>query len=181
MMKHDIINECAKEEYCEYIYDELILNAKQTIIQCQSYMSIFRIKLPISCYTNFRDALFHFYKMHLCVTEFDVYTQSFAVKEHLSRAETDAINNMIVFFSKGIEVLLKESTAEIEKQLRHYLHCLKKLQLNRRMNGMMIFDKNKSLLNANTESALKKIDEFLAFIEDNDLVERWCLIISEKC
>lgn len=180
MTKHNIINKSDKEEYCSFIYDELILATKRIIIKCQSYTSVLNVKLPISCYTNFRDALFHFYKMNLCVTDIDVYNQSFAIKEHLSRAETDAINNMIVFFSNIIEILLKKNIPKIEDSLRYYLHYMRKIQLNKRIGGMMVFDKNKPLLNADINSVLEKIDDFLTFIQDNDLAECMCKIISEE-
>lgn len=178
MAKQNIINESEKEEYCEYIYNELILKAKDVIIKCQSYTSLLKVKLPISCYTNFRDAIFHFYKMYTCVMDVDIYNQAFAIKEHLSRAQTDAINNMIAFFSKIIEIMLKQESEKLERQLREYLHYLRSYQLKKRINGMMIFDKNSPLLSTDIDEALVKINDFLLFIQENDLTGKMVEIIN---
>lgn len=180
MNKQNIINEFDKEEYCECIYKDHILKAKELIISCRSYACILKAKLPISCYTNFRDALFHFYKMYICVTDVDVYNQAFAINEHLSRAQTDAFNTIMNLFSCTIEAMLKNGRNKFHDELRGYLHYFKSYQLKKRVKGMMIFDKNISLLDTSFDEALNKISSFLDYIQKNELEKEMKESIQHK-
>lgn len=172
MNKFDTINFSSKREYCSHVYNSYVLDAANVLVSCRSYAALFRTKLPISCYTNFRDALFHFYKMNSCAVEIEVCMQAFAIKEHLSRAVTDATNTLLIFFASLLEnLILSNSVPAMTERFREFLHSLKQFQLFKRMNGMMIFDLNRCIVTSENSKALDLIEEFCVLIQENCLQE----------
>ena len=79
-----------KESLCQNIYTDEIVRTADYLKEFELYAQIGKKIIPVTCYTNFRDALFHFRKIVNCAEEHEIMQQAFAVKEHLHRARTDA-------------------------------------------------------------------------------------------
>ena len=77
-----------KEQLCEQIYEDYIVESADILQLYERYSDTIQGDLPDSCYTNFRDALFHFRKLVYLSEEQELLCQEFAIKEHLSRALT---------------------------------------------------------------------------------------------
>ena len=71
-----------KDQFCEYIYEDFIVKTALVLCQYEKYAKVVNLYIPISCYTNFRDSLFHFRKMVSSIEEREIEEQSFAIKEH---------------------------------------------------------------------------------------------------
>lgn len=87
-----------KENLCQNIYTDEIIGCADYLKEFELYAKIGKKEIPVTCYTNFRDALFHFRKMVNCAEEHEIMQQAFAVKEHLNRAKTDAMTSVLFYF-----------------------------------------------------------------------------------
>mgnify|MGYP005760738121 FL=1 len=156
-----------KDQFCEYIYEDFIVKTALVLCQYEKYAKVVNLYIPISCYTNFRDSLFHFRKMVSSIEEREIEEQSFAIKEHLSRTLTDASTAILYWLSAVSEELLKRDdlTSEIKMQIRKNLHKLKNVILFKRMNGMMISQDVSSGISH--EEILALLDEAYVFFQDN--------------
>ena len=149
-----------------------IKSAHDQLNKCAGLMKKFDASLPLSCYTNFRDALFHFTKINRLIDESEISNQVFAVEEHLSRAMTDAVNGISDYYLKGVAKILKdeEIADKIDfSQLRMILHKIKQGWLLIRLNGMVMtasgaYDVDKA-------SLLKLFDDLDSLIFNSKLKE----------
>jgi len=131
-----------KESLCQNIYTNEIIRSSDYLKEFEAYAKIGKKKIPVTCYTNFRDALFHFRKMANCSEEHEIMQQAFAVKEHLHRARTDAKTSVLFYFSRVANCLMdeKEVDSETKIQLRILLHKMKNVIMMSRIDGMMMSD-----------------------------------------
>lgn len=156
-----------KHLFCQNIYEHYIVTFSERLQKYEQYAEGIRRELPVSCYTNFRDALFHFRKMVYCTEEQEIEEQAFAIKEHLSRMLTDASNALSYTLSLIAEDMLTNHAlgAEQTNALRTLLHKVKNAIILKRMDGMMLsIDEQKNL---NHDDVNLLIDEFYAWIEEN--------------
>ena len=56
------IHSVKKEHLCEQVYEDYIVKYARILEEYEDYSNTIEAYLPDSCYTNFRDALFHFRK-----------------------------------------------------------------------------------------------------------------------
>ena len=154
-----------KDRFSEQLYDEYIVKASEKLLKYEEYAEAINAKMPASCYTNFRDALFHFRKVVLSIEEREIERQAFAVKEHLSRSLTDAGNSILYHLSQVAEELLKENgiPADLKKSIRKLLHEIKKATIRKRFNGMMISNDNLSKISHEEIQSL--IDAFYKLMD----------------
>ena len=89
------IHPVEKTHIFEGIYENYIVKSSEILLQYELYANTANIYLPCGCYTNFRDALFHFRKLASSYEEKEIECQAFAIKEHLSRALTDAASSVM--------------------------------------------------------------------------------------
>ena len=94
-----------KGQFCEQLYENHIKVSAERLQSYEEYASAICVKIPISCYTNFRDALFHFRKVVSSMEENEIERQAFAVKEHLSRALTDAASSILYYLSFALQII----------------------------------------------------------------------------
>jgi len=129
-----------KENLCQNIYTNEIIRSANYLLEYEKYAKIGKKEIPVTCYTNFRDALFHFRKMVSCMEEHEIMQQAFAVKEHLSRARTDAKTSVLFYFSYVASCFLNDDSIEdtIKKQLRVSMHKMKNVIMTSRIDGMMM-------------------------------------------
>lgn len=115
-----------KEQFCEQLYENQIVVSAERLQNYEQYAKAICVKIPISCYTNFRDALFHFRKAVSSMEENEIERQAFAVKEHLARALTDAASSILYYLSVIAEELLHDTdiNSEVKKQIRKSLHSM---------------------------------------------------------
>lgn len=129
-----------KENLCQNIYIEEIVRTAHYLKDYGEYAKIGKKTLPVTCYTNFRDALFHFRKLAECLEEHEIMQQSYAIKEHLSRARTDARISVLTYFSYVVTCLMKKESVEerMKLKLRISLHQMRNTVLISRISGMMM-------------------------------------------
>ncbi|MCM1226126.1 MAG: hypothetical protein NC320_01715 [Clostridium sp.] len=161
-----IIHETEKKQYCKNIYEMYIVKTSKILNDCKTIALSYNRKLPISCYTNFRDALFHFRKLYCSVEETAFFNQGFAIKEHLNRSKSDALGVIYGLFSLISELLVTNGNLEKTDILffRKWMHRLRTESLHKRLNGMMIFDDS---LKLSDETAMAMLLEF-----SHEIIER---------
>ncbi len=174
-----IMHEMDKKQYCRNIYEMHITKTAEIIEECQTLAMVYKKLLPISCYTNFRDALFHFRKLYCSVEEADIFNQGFAVKEHLNRSVSDALGIIYRLFSWFTVLLIEhgELNDSDERFAREWMHKLRTEGLYKRLNGMMIFDRNS--LRLSDEDAISMLMEFSRAIIARGLQLK-CADLSEQ-
>ncbi len=155
-----------KEQFCEQLYERHIVGSSEKLMKYEEYAHAIKARMPVSCYTNFRDALFHFRKVVSSMEESEIERQAFAVKEHLSRALTDAGSSILYHLSDVAEVLLgdEEITADVQEQIRKCLHNLKSANLRKRFGGMMISNDDMSRISHEEIQGL--IDDFYKLLDE---------------
>lgn len=157
-----------KESLCQNIYTDEIIRSADYLKDFELYAKIGKKKIPVTCYTNFRDALFHFRKMVNCSEEHEIMQQAFAVKEHLHRARTDAKTSVLFYFTRVANLLMDKDGVDSDTkiQLRVLLHKMKNVIMISRMDGMMM-----------SEVAINKIS-------DNDItliLKSFFDLVQDKC
>lgn len=136
------INPSEKEMIFQNAYSEYIVNTSDYIKRCETIADIINTYLPVECYTNFRDALFHFFKMTRSTEENEIQHQLFAVREHAGRAKTDAEISLVDELRQLILWMLKNRCFDenIQIILKDLLNCLGNYELDLRIHGMMLED-----------------------------------------
>lgn len=155
-----------KENFCQNIYQKDIVKASEVLKKYEEYANTVRVVLPIGCYTNFRDALFHFRKLVVSVEEKEIECQAFAIKEHLSRPLTDAATSILDHSSFVAEKLLSDEEIEphIKDNIRTILHKMKKANLRKRFSGMMLANDK---IKISHNEMLELLDEFYGYMSWN--------------
>ncbi len=155
-----------KERLCEQIYEDCLVKSAKFLELYEAYSNTLEGNLPDSCYTNFRDALFHFRKLAYSSEERELYCQEFAIKEHLSRALTDAASSVIDVITWVAENMLRDDRVsdKWKPQIRLMLHNLKNIFLRKRLVGMMISGDEIKVAH---EEIIESLDTFLSFSDDN--------------
>lgn len=98
-----------KDIRCEAVYNCFIADTSDFIQKCEEIGKVLCIKLPSGCYTNFRDALFHFRRMVRSSEVNEIARQAFAIEEHSNRAKTDAVVCILEYCSFTLQVLSHEN------------------------------------------------------------------------
>lgn len=156
-----------KDQFCEQLYEKYIVGSSEKLMKYEEYAYTIHARMPVSCYTNFRDALFHFRKVVSSMEESEIEQQAFAVKEHLSRALTDAGSSILYHLSDVAEALLKDEDIvdeECKQQIRKCLHNLKNANLRKRFSGMMI--SNDDMSSVSHEEIQNLVDNFYELLDD---------------
>lgn len=169
-----------KDQFCEQLYENYIVESSEKLMKYEEYAYTIHAKMPVSCYTNFRDALFHFRKVVSSMEENEIERQAFAVKEHLSRSLTDAESSILYHLSNVAEALLGDG--EIEKnvieQIRKCLHNLKSANLRKRFSGMMI--SNDEVTNISYDEIIELIDGFYQLV-NAECADKFAEYSNELC
>ena len=160
------IHSAEKEQICEQIYKNYIVKSSEILLQYEDFANTANKHLPCGCYTNFRDALFHFRKLVSSSEEREIECQAFAIKEHLSRTLTDAASSIIDIIAFIAERLLKDSNIDIEhkRKVRKMLHQMKQAGLRKRFSGMMLSNDG---IKIEHDEILELIDNFFDFSNNN--------------
>ncbi|MDE7018775.1 MAG: hypothetical protein K2P65_14610 [Lachnospiraceae bacterium] len=166
-----------KESLCQNIYTDEIIGSADYLREYEKYAKVGKKGIPVTCYTNFRDSLFHFRKMANCSEEHEIMQQAFAVKEHAHRARTDAMTSVLFYFSRVANSLMNEESidADTKMQLRILLHKMKNIIMISRMDGMMMPDvSNPKIAREDITAVLEEFFDlvqekcFIQFVEIND-------------
>ena len=157
-----------KESLCQNVYTDQIVKSANYLKEYENYAKVGKKQIPVTCYTNFRDALFHFRKMAGCLEEHEILQQAFAVKEHLNRAKTDAMTSVLFYFSYVASCFLKDETIleDVKRKIRISLHQMKNVILTSRIDGMMM-----------SEVSVKKVSEE----EIADILKTFFDLVQESC
>lgn len=165
MMAFSKCNAVEKDALCTNIYNQFIAETSDFISSCEDIAKPLNAHLPSGCYTNFRDALFHFRRMFRSTEENEIWHQAFAIEEHANRAKTDAIVCLLEYCTFLLQILSHEdfnlSYAALER-----LTIIKKdidnCVLLLRLNGIML--NQSGLLRISDSEFEELIDRFLDFI-----------------
>lgn len=162
-----------KESLCQNIYTNEIIRSAEYLKEYELYAKVGKKEIPVTCYTNFRDALFHFRKMANCSEEHEIMQQAFAVQEHLHRARTDAKTSVLFYFARVANILMDEDGVEnsTKIQLRKSLHKMKNVVMMSRIDGMMLSDT--AIGKFSDEDIATILDEFFELVQDR------CFILFE--
>lgn len=136
------INKAEKSIILRNTYSDYIVKTSEYIKECEEIADIINVFLPAECYTNFRDALFHFFKLTRSMEESEIHHQVFAVREHANRAKNDAEVSLIDEFRQMLLWVLKHGSFDEgqKKILQKQLDCLGNYELDVRIHGMMLED-----------------------------------------
>lgn len=119
-------------------------------------MKKFHLKTISYCFTNFKDAIFHFFQMCIIDNERERFDQYFAMKEHITRAEKDYFTHGLNLLNYCVEKLIQNITnVSVKTELRTVLHMSKYLVFTIRSGGMLM----------NFSNGTIKKDEFVHCIE----------------
>lgn len=143
-MTHGLANvaDCDKEAICEDVYEKHIVGTYEFLKSCDNFSVIIRAKIPDGCYTNFRDALFHFRKLYRTDEWNELNCQAFAIREHANRAKTDASITLIRKSAKVLGYILREPalSKELVPVLAEKHDALRNMEMHVRLGGMMLDD-----------------------------------------
>lgn len=155
-----------KDQICDRIYSEYIVKAADILGGYELRANTVEILLPTGCYTNFRDALFHFRKLVSSSEETEIQNQTFAIQEHLSRSLADAACSMTDHSSFVAEKLIKDESIEdgLKCRIRKHLHAMKQAILRKRFEGMMFSDHEMKIAH---EEMIDLIDQFYRLANQN--------------
>ena len=155
-----------KEHLCEQVYEDYIVKYAGILEEYETYSNTINANLPDSCYTNFRDALFHFRKFVYSSEEKELICQEFAIKEHLTRALTDAVSSVLDVLTWVAECMLKDDDVldEWKMQIRLMLHEMKNVFLRKRFGGMMISGDE---IKVDHSEIIRICDSFIGFSCEN--------------
>lgn len=104
-----------------------------------------KAEVPTSSYANFRDALFHFYKMKSLVDEIQMIKEIYAMEEHLNRSLKDTIIALFQNLSVRIEFLLQIKPIDNQKlydSLDDFFKNLSKLNIHEIINKLSTLQPN---------------------------------------
>ena len=179
-MNHGLvsISEIEKQTLCENVYNEYIIHTYEFLKSCENVARVLRVKIPAGCYTNFRDALFHFLKLSRTTEWNELTCQAFAIREHANRAKTDASVTLLRRSAKVSGNILNRD--DLPKEYTHKLvekhDALRNKELHIRLRGMMLQSTNSVKLN--DESILESFMDFLSYCKDY-AVEQYKEVIRE--
>ena len=150
---------------CETVYNRFISDTCNFLQSCEEIGDVLSVKLPSGCYTNFRDALFHFRRLMNSFEVNEIDRQAFAIEEHSNRAKTDAIVCLLEYCSFILQVLSHEDFG-LPKTVLSRLTTVKNKVDSRgmylRLNGIML--EQTHILRISDEEFQCLINEFFEFI-----------------
>lgn len=173
-------NTVDKDLLCETVYRNFIADTSEFIDNCEKISVVLRTKLPSGCYTNFRDALFHFRRLAKSSEEIEITRQAFAVEEHSNRAKTDAIVCILEYCSFLLQIISHEDYALGADTLQELLVIKNRLDRNAmhlRLSGIMLDHTN--ILRITDEEFENSVKSFLDFIRNHVGRDKFKLAIEE--
>lgn len=134
------ISAAEKEQYCQNIYQKYIFETSEFLVDCEDCSKILQMRIPSVCYTNFRDALFHFRRMVKSEEENTILSQANSVMEHANRAITDAKVAICMRCATLLRMMLSKNRFDenIIDALREQIDILQDWSLKLRTGGMML-------------------------------------------
>lgn len=161
-------NAVDKDIHCENIYNNFIADTCDFIQRCEEIGKVLSIKLPSGCYTNFRDALFHFRRLVKSSEENESARQAFAIEEHSNRARTDAIVCILEYCSFVLQVLSHkefELHEEALKKLDAVKNDIDNSVMYLRLSGIMLDQTN--ILRITDDEFQQLLVDFFDFINEH--------------
>ena len=154
---------------CDNIFSSYILGAYTVLSECEDCANIFREHIPVACFTNFRDALFHFRKMAHSTEYLELVRQTNSIKEHVNRAKTDAITFILEYMSAIVDILFSQlpKDASSKKELKQLNAEICKTDLNYRLGGLML--SSTPVMRPPDDHMLDLLDNYISRI--NELVD----------
>lgn len=159
-------NAVDKEVYCETVYKRFVSETCDFIQGCEGIGNVLSIKLPSGCYTNFRDALFHFRRMCTSFEVNEIARQAFAVEEHSNRAKTDAIICILEYCSLVLQILSHKDFRLSKETLWRLVSVKNKIDskaMHLRLSGIMLDQTH--ILRISDDEFQSLLEEFFDFID----------------
>ncbi len=153
-----------KKHICERVYEDYLLTTSDFIISCDEISEILRAYIPSGCYTNFRDALFHFRCLVYSNNESEIVSQVASIKEHTNRAMRDAEVAICQRYMGILKIIRNggDMQADIKEKLDSMINSLQECILNLRLGGMML--KGMDSLGPSPDDFLIMINDFCEFL-----------------
>ena len=174
-----IASEIDKSNLCENVYQNNIVNPYEFLKSCENYSKIVHAKIPDGCYTNFRDALFHFWKLSRTYEWNELNCQAFAVCEHANRAKTDASLMLLRRSAMILGHILTDYNFDeyITAELISKHDSIRNMEMYIRLGGMML--ENARNMRPDDETILHCFDDVLSFCQNNvakefrEVIKKW--------
>lgn len=171
------ISQSERDVMCENIYEKYILRSSDFLTQCKTIALFFENRIPDTCYTNFRDALFHFRRMAHTSEDTDLVRQSYAIREHTNRAKTDATIALLECSSNILRIMTAKYAGvdAIQKKLWQMRAEQNEYALHYRLGGIML--ERMPPMRPSDERFLIMMKECLDFIKQKteEYIFRQCL------
>lgn len=147
----------------------ILISQAEELLADKSIFDNFKIVTYPSCYTNFKDALFHFYRLSMTEDEQDIYDQYYALSEHIARLKADYFSNVLYSVSYCLEgIVLNIDNDEKRNSVRLVLHKVKDILYFIRYNGMLIASHQDRIDELDFSNCLSEV---IGVISDNKLDE----------
>lgn len=141
-----MVSDCEKDNICESVYVDCIYKTYDFLLSCESFAGLLGNSIPDTCYTNFRDSLFHFWKMNHSFEIREIEKQAFAVREHSNRAKTDATISLfqesLFILGNILDQILPSNDFDSEKKQKLIMihDKISNAEMHLRLSGMMLGD-----------------------------------------
>lgn len=166
-----------KEQYCQKIYGDYIVETAEFLESCDECAKVLRTYIPSGCYTNFRDMLFHFRCMVNVSEEGALLGQVASIVEHAHRAMRDAEVALCLRCATVFRMLLLRNPdlkEDIVNGIYAQIDLLQDCVLKLRLGGMML--EGMEFLRPSNEEFLNILTAYLQYAEDHVAEEFYAVI-----
>lgn len=162
------LNAAEKDQYCQKIYYEYIVQTSEFLESCDEGAKVLRTYIPSGCYTNFRDMLFHFRCMVNINEEGALLGQIASITEHAHRAMRDAEVALCVRCATVFRMVLLRNPNlgnDIIDGVNNQIDLLQDCALKLRLGSMML--EGMELLGPSNEEFLDLIEAYFQYAQDH--------------
>lgn len=162
------LNVAIKDQYCQKVYDEYIVQTWEFLESCDECAKVLRTYIPSGCYTNFRDILFHFRCMVNVNEENALLSQVASIMEHAHRAMRDAEVALCVRCVTVFRMLLLRNPnleKDIVEGVNHQIELLQDCALKLRLGSMML--EGMEFFSPSSEEFLDLIAAYFQYADDH--------------
>lgn len=159
------------QEQIENLFRNAIfeIESLSDLLSNKSMVKAFRLLPPECCYTNFKDAVFHFYKMSCEQYSSDIIIQFNAMSEHISRARSDYYSSTLQIMALSFVGVIKGNpNSENVERIKEILFEIRKVLFSNRYSGMSISSGYKRITDCHYQNLLNKIIELFDCLSSDE-------------
>lgn len=168
MLAMNKLNAAEKDQCCQKIYHEYIVQTAEFLESCDECANILRTYIPSGCYTNFRDMLFHFRCMVNVSEEGALHSQIASIAEHAHRAMRDAEVALCVRCATVFRMILLQNPGlgdDIVSRVNNQIDLLQDCVLKLRLGSMML--EGMEFLSPSNDEFLHLMEAYFQYADDH--------------